>query len=41
MNTSLYAKVCAWDNLLPVYRKASRGKRGKAPAAHIVRFSAL
>jgi len=29
----LYPRVCAWDNLLLAYRKASRGKRGKAPAA--------
>jgi RNA-directed DNA polymerase len=30
---SLYARVWCWDNLLLAYRKASKGKRGKAPAA--------
>jgi RNA-directed DNA polymerase len=30
---SLYARVCAWDNLLLAYRKAAKGKRGQAPAA--------
>ena len=34
MDTSLYAKVYDWDNLLLAYRKASKGKRGKEPAAH-------
>jgi RNA-directed DNA polymerase len=29
----LYARVCAWDNLLLAYRKAAKGKRGQAPAA--------
>jgi len=33
MNTSLYASVHSWDNLLLAHRKASKGKRGKAPAA--------
>ena len=33
MSTPLYAEVCNWDNLLLAYRKASQGKRGKAPAA--------
>ena len=33
MNPSLFDQVCSWDNLLLAYRKASRGKRGKAPAA--------
>jgi RNA-directed DNA polymerase len=33
MNTSLYRRICAWDNLLLAHRKASKGKRGKAPAA--------
>jgi RNA-directed DNA polymerase len=32
-NGFLYAQVYDWDNLLLAYRKASRGKRGKAPAA--------
>ncbi len=31
--TDLYAHVCAWDNLLLAYHKASRGKRGRVPAA--------
>jgi hypothetical protein len=29
-----YRQVCTWDNLRLAWRKASRGKRGKAPAAH-------
>jgi hypothetical protein len=33
MNVSLYPRVYAWDNLLLAHRKASKGKRGKAPAA--------
>jgi len=33
MKTLLYPRVCAWDNLLLAHRKASKGKRGKAPAA--------
>ena len=33
MNTSLYPQVWDWDNLLLAYRKASKGKRGKPPAA--------
>jgi hypothetical protein len=33
MNGSLYPEIYHWDNLLLVHRKASRGKRGKAPAA--------
>lgn len=33
MGTSLYEKVYSWDNLLIAHRKASKGKRGKAPAA--------
>lgn len=33
INTSLYAQVCAWDNLLLAYRKASKGKRSKVPVA--------
>jgi len=33
VNTPLYPRVCAWDNLLLAHRKASKGKRGKAPAA--------
>jgi len=33
MNTSLYAKIYGWDNLLLAYRKAGKGKRGKEPAA--------
>ncbi len=38
MNTSLYRRICAWDNLLLALsltgqRKASKGKRGKVPAA--------
>jgi RNA-directed DNA polymerase len=32
-NEFLYAQVYDWDNLLLAYRKASKGKRGKAPAA--------
>jgi hypothetical protein len=30
---NLYSQVCDWDNLLLAYRKASKGKRGKPPAA--------
>jgi len=30
---NLYSKVWDWDNLLLAYRKASKGKRGKPPAA--------
>jgi retron-type reverse transcriptase len=33
MGGSLYAQVCDWDNLLLAHRKASKGKRGKEPAA--------
>ena len=33
MSTSLYAKIHTWDNLLLAHRKASKGKRGKEPAA--------
>jgi retron-type reverse transcriptase len=29
----MYAELCGWDNLLLAYRKASRGKRGRAAAA--------
>lgn len=31
--TTLYDRVCSWENLREAHRKASRGKRGKAPAA--------
>jgi RNA-directed DNA polymerase len=34
LHTSLYPQVYAWDNLLLAHRKASKGKRGKEPAAH-------
>lgn len=30
---NLYPQVWDWDNLLLAYRKASKGKRGKPPAA--------
>ena len=30
---NLYPQVCDWDNLYLAYRKARRGKRGRAPAA--------
>ena len=33
MNWSLYSRICSWPNLLLAFRKASKGKRGKAPAA--------
>jgi hypothetical protein len=33
VDTSLYPRIYAWDNLLLAYRKASKGKRGFAPAA--------
>lgn len=33
MKESLYQKVCSWENLLLAFRKAGKGKRGKAPAA--------
>ena len=33
MDTSLYAQVYDWDNLLLAHRKAAKGKRGKEPAA--------
>jgi RNA-directed DNA polymerase len=29
----VYAQICSWDNLVLAYRKASKGKRGKQPAA--------
>ena len=29
----LYDKLCSWHNLREAHRKASRGKRGKSPAA--------
>lgn len=29
----LYAKICAWDNLLSAFRKAAKGKRKKAAVA--------
>jgi hypothetical protein len=29
----LYDQICTWDNLYLAWRKASRGKRGRAPAA--------
>jgi RNA-directed DNA polymerase len=29
----VYAQICSWDNLLLAHRKASKGKRGKGPAA--------
>ncbi|HDQ71361.1 MAG TPA: RNA-dependent DNA polymerase [Chloroflexi bacterium] len=29
----MYASLCSWDNLYLAYRNASRGKRGKEPAA--------
>jgi len=33
MSASLYARIHTWDNLLLAYRKASKGKRSKEPAA--------
>ena len=33
MGSEAYARICAWDNLLEAYRKAARGKRGRAAAA--------
>lgn len=33
MNDSLYPRIYDWDNLVLAHRKASRGKRGKEPAA--------
>jgi hypothetical protein len=33
MLNPLYNQVCSWDNLREAHRKASRGKRGKTPAA--------
>jgi len=33
MTASLYARIHTWDNLLLAYRKASKGKRSKEPAA--------
>ena len=29
----MYDQICSWDNLRPAYRKASKGKRGRALAA--------
>jgi retron-type reverse transcriptase len=29
----MYQKLCSWDNLFLAWRKAAKGKRGKAPAA--------
>ncbi len=31
--SDLYEKICTWDNLYLAWHKASRGKRGRAPAA--------
>ena len=33
MDIPLYTQVHTWDNLLLAHRKASKGKRGKEPAA--------
>lgn len=33
MISSMYDSLCSWENLLFAYKKASRGKRGKAAAA--------
>ena len=33
MSSEAYARILAWDNLLEAYRKAARGKRGRAAAA--------
>jgi len=33
MELELFSNVYQWDNLLLAYRKASKGKRGKSPAA--------
>ena len=30
----MYEQLCSDENLYLAYRKAARGKRGKAPAAH-------
>ena len=29
----MYQQLCSWDNLYLAWRKAAKGKRGKAPAA--------
>ena len=29
----VYAQICSWENLLLAYQRASKGKRGQAPAA--------
>ena len=33
MGEMTYAQVCDWDNLYLAWRKAARGKRGRAAAA--------
>lgn len=33
LSASLYPMLYSWDNLLLAFRKASRGKRGRSPAA--------
>lgn len=33
MITDAYARICAWDNLIAAWRKASCGKRGTGPVA--------
>ena len=35
--TNLYPQVCAWENLELAYRRARKGKRGRAPAANFER----
>ena len=29
----MYERICSWDNLLLAWRRAAKGKRGRAPAA--------
>ena len=31
--TRLYPEICAWENLESAYRRARKGKRGRAPVA--------
>jgi len=36
-HTDLYSHICAWENIEQAYRRARRGKRGRAPAADFER----
>lgn len=34
--TGTYADIYTWGNLYTAYRKAAKGKRGRAPAAALI-----